>query len=114
MYSSILVVGGGLMFHKAQEFLQHRILNKMPPSFRRIIENVDVITRPKDMDPRLISWKGVQCWRVWTPLRNCGFTSESGNALVSECYGNELPLCGENHNHVSGHKDLKSVCILSY
>lgn len=47
MYSSILVVGGGLMFHKAQEFLQHRILNKMPPSFRRIIENVDVITRPK-------------------------------------------------------------------
>ncbi|XP_033066036.1 actin-related protein 8 isoform X2 [Trachypithecus francoisi] len=58
MYSSILVVGGGLMFHKAQEFLQHRILNKMPPSFRRIIENVDVITRPKDMDPRLIAWKG--------------------------------------------------------
>lgn len=47
MYSSILVVGGGLMFHKAQEFLQHRILNKMPPSFRRIIENVEVITRPK-------------------------------------------------------------------
>ena len=47
MYSSILVVGGGLMFHKAQDFLQHRILNKMPPSFRRIIENVDVITRPK-------------------------------------------------------------------
>ncbi|KAK1332288.1 hypothetical protein QTO34_006961 [Cnephaeus nilssonii] len=58
MYSSILVVGGGLMFHKAQEFLQHRILNKMPPSFRRIIENVEVITRPKDMDPRLIAWKG--------------------------------------------------------
>lgn len=47
MYSSILVVGGGLMFHKAQEFLQHRLLNKMPPSFRRIIENVEVITRPK-------------------------------------------------------------------
>ncbi|XP_015671693.1 actin-related protein 8 [Protobothrops mucrosquamatus] len=58
MYSSILVVGGGLMFHKAQEFLQHRILNKMPPSFRRVVENVEVITRPKDMDPRLIAWKG--------------------------------------------------------
>lgn len=54
MYSSILVVGGGLMFHKAQEFLQHRILNKMPPSFRRIIENVDVITRPK------VSWFLIQ------------------------------------------------------
>jgi hypothetical protein len=51
--------------------------------------------------------KEVQYWRVWTPLRNCGFISESGNALVSECYGNELPLCGENHNRVSGHKRLK-------
>ncbi|XP_076132578.1 actin-related protein 8 [Alosa pseudoharengus] len=58
MYSSILVVGGGLLFHGAQEFLQHRILNKMPPSFRRVVENVEVITRPKDMDPRLIAWKG--------------------------------------------------------
>ncbi|XP_032892447.1 actin-related protein 8 isoform X2 [Amblyraja radiata] len=58
MYSSILVVGGGLMFQGAQEFLQHRILNKMPPSFRRIVENVEVLTRPKDMDARLIAWKG--------------------------------------------------------
>ncbi|KAK7883929.1 hypothetical protein WMY93_027052 [Mugilogobius chulae] len=31
MYSSILVVGGGLMFRGAQEFLLHRIINKMPP-----------------------------------------------------------------------------------
>ncbi|MBN3311226.1 ARP8 protein, partial [Amia calva] len=58
MYSSILGVGGGLVFHRAQEFLQHRILNKMPPSFRRVVENVEVITRPKDMDPWLIAWKG--------------------------------------------------------
>ncbi|NP_001080725.1 ARP8 actin related protein 8 homolog S homeolog [Xenopus laevis] len=58
MYSSVLVVGGGLMFRRAQQFLQHRILNKMPPSFRRVVENVEVITRPKDMDPRLIAWRG--------------------------------------------------------
>ncbi|XP_034551911.1 actin-related protein 8 [Notolabrus celidotus] len=58
MYSSILVVGGGLMFHGAQEFLLHRIINKMPPSFRRLVDNVEVIIRPKDMDPWLISWKG--------------------------------------------------------
>uniref|UniRef100_A0A8C5DEN6 Actin-related protein 8 n=1 Tax=Gouania willdenowi TaxID=441366 RepID=A0A8C5DEN6_GOUWI len=58
MYSSILVVGGGLRFHGAQEFLLHRIINKMPPSFRRLVDNVEVITRPKDMDPQLISWKG--------------------------------------------------------
>lgn len=47
MYSSILVVGGGLMFHGAQEFLLHRIINKMPPSFRRLVDNVEIITRPK-------------------------------------------------------------------
>ncbi|KAL1269166.1 hypothetical protein QQF64_031455 [Cirrhinus molitorella] len=47
MYSCILVVSGGLLFHGAQEFLQHRILNKMPPSFHCLVENVDVITRPK-------------------------------------------------------------------
>ncbi|XP_061913892.1 actin-related protein 8 isoform X2 [Entelurus aequoreus] len=58
MYSSVLVVGGGLMFPGAQEFLLHRIVNKMPPSFRRLVDNVEVITRPKDMDPRLIAWKG--------------------------------------------------------
>ncbi|XP_067268978.1 actin-related protein 8 isoform X2 [Pseudorasbora parva] len=58
MYGCILVVGGGLLFHGAQEFLQHRILNKMPPSFRCLVENVDVITRPKDMDPRVTAWKG--------------------------------------------------------
>ncbi|XP_032825583.1 actin-related protein 8 [Petromyzon marinus] len=58
MYSSILVVGGGLLFPGAQEFLQHRIINKMPPSFRRLVETVEVITRPKDTDPRLTAWKG--------------------------------------------------------
>lgn len=51
MYSSILVVGGGLMFPGAQEFLLHRIINKMPPSFRRLVDNVEVITRPK------VTWK---------------------------------------------------------
>lgn len=49
MYSSILVVGGGLMFHGAQEFLLHRIINKMPPSFRRLVDNIEIITRPKVM-----------------------------------------------------------------
>ncbi|CAM4713189.1 unnamed protein product [Leuciscus chuanchicus] len=58
MYSCVLVVGGGLMFPGAQEFLQQRILNKMPPSFRCLVENVEVITRPKDTDARVTAWKG--------------------------------------------------------
>ena len=55
MYSSILVVGGGLMFHGAQEFLLHRIMNKMPPSFRRLVDNVEVITRPKVTGDMLVT-----------------------------------------------------------
>lgn len=35
------------MFHGAQEFLLHRIINKMPPSFRRLVDNIEIITRPK-------------------------------------------------------------------
>ncbi|KAG1949112.1 actin-related protein 8 [Pimephales promelas] len=58
MYGCVLVVGGGLMFPGAQEFLQQRILNKMPPSFRCLVENVEVITRPKDTDARVTAWKG--------------------------------------------------------
>lgn len=35
------------MFHGAQEFLLHRIINKMPPSFRRLVDNIEIVTRPK-------------------------------------------------------------------
>ncbi|TRY81838.1 hypothetical protein DNTS_011405 [Danionella cerebrum] len=52
MYSCILVVGGGLQFHGTQQFLQHRILNKMPPSFRCMVENVD------EQDAAVVVWKG--------------------------------------------------------
>ncbi|XP_064632876.1 actin-related protein 8-like [Lineus longissimus] len=58
MYSCIVVVGGGMMFEGAQSWLQYRIWTQMPGHFRLQLETMDVITRPKDFDPRLTCWKG--------------------------------------------------------
>ncbi|XP_072179953.1 actin-related protein 8-like [Diadema setosum] len=59
MYNCILVVGGGMaLFQGATEMLQHRIQTKMPPSFRRAVDRVEVICKSKDQDPRMTCWKG--------------------------------------------------------
>ncbi|XP_077998073.1 actin-related protein 8-like [Glandiceps talaboti] len=58
MYSTILVVGGGLLFQGTQETLQYRMLTGMPQQFRTQIEAVEVMCKSKDLDPRLTCWKG--------------------------------------------------------
>ncbi|KAK3085468.1 hypothetical protein FSP39_003869 [Pinctada imbricata] len=58
MYSCIVVVGGGLMFEGAQQWLQYRVWVGMPPQYRLMLETMDVLTRPKDLDPRIVCWKG--------------------------------------------------------
>ncbi|GLD45819.1 actin-related protein 8 [Lates japonicus] len=75
MYSSILVVGGGLMFHGAQEFLLHGLSAKMPPhSTGRLVNNVEVIPTTKGHGPTsLISWKGAVL--VLDTTRRCGSTT---------------------------------------
>lgn len=58
MYSCIVVVGGGLKFEGAQQWLQYKVWVGMPPQYRLMLETMDVITRPKDMDPTFTCWKG--------------------------------------------------------
>ncbi|XP_033746554.1 actin-related protein 8-like [Pecten maximus] len=58
MYSCIIVVGGGMMFEEAQQWLQYRVWVGMPPQYRLMLETMDVLTRQKDMDPTLTCWKG--------------------------------------------------------
>lgn len=59
MYSTILVVGGGISFFQgATEMLQYRIRSLMSPALSRSVEKVDVICKTKDLDPRLTCWKG--------------------------------------------------------
>lgn len=56
MYSCILVVGGGMMFSGIHTWLQNRLSVQIPIIYRG--EEIDIITRPKDMDPRVTTWKG--------------------------------------------------------
>lgn len=58
MYSCIIVVGGGMMFEGAQQWLQYRVWVGMPPQYRLMLETMDVLTKPKELDPRLVCWKG--------------------------------------------------------
>ncbi|XP_063881501.1 actin-related protein 8-like isoform X1 [Scylla paramamosain] len=56
MYSSILIVGGGAKFKNIGKWLQSRLALQIPVAYRP--EQIEVITRAKDMDPCMTSWKG--------------------------------------------------------
>lgn len=58
MYSNVIVVGGGLMFPGFQSWLHHLLWIHMPANVKPSIEAMDIITRPKEMDPRMTCWKG--------------------------------------------------------
>eukprot|EP00794_Sanderia_malayensis_P009126 gene9126-10099_t len=58
MYSSILVVGGGLMFKGTESFLLRKLQAQLPVNLQFMRDQLEVLTRPKDIDPRTICWKG--------------------------------------------------------
>ena len=47
MYSSVLLIGGGFMFNGAAIALQSRLQAKLPASHRKLVDQVEVIARPK-------------------------------------------------------------------
>ena len=47
MYSTILLVGGGLGVEGASKWLQYQVWINMPQHYRLMLETMDVITRPK-------------------------------------------------------------------
>ncbi|XP_054261537.1 actin-related protein 8 isoform X2 [Macrosteles quadrilineatus] len=56
MYSSILVVGGGMKFQGISTWLQNRIALQIPYMLRS--EQMDIVTSPKEMDPQITTWIG--------------------------------------------------------
>ncbi|XP_076354508.1 actin-related protein 8 isoform X3 [Tachypleus tridentatus] len=56
MFSCILVVGGGLLFSGVETWLYNRLSMQIPILYRG--DQLDIITQPKDMDPRITTWKG--------------------------------------------------------
>ena len=47
MYGTILVVGGGLMFKGADQFLLKRLQAQLPTFFQFMRDQMEVISRPK-------------------------------------------------------------------
>eukprot|EP00112_Aurelia_sp_Birch-Aquarium-sp1_P000617 Seg1058.8 transcript_id=Seg1058.8/GoldUCD/mRNA.D3Y31 product="Actin-related protein 8" protein_id=Seg1058.8/GoldUCD/D3Y31 len=58
MYSTILVVGGGMQFKGTDNFLLRRLQAQLPVNYQFMRDQIEVITRPKDMDARTLCWKG--------------------------------------------------------
>ncbi|KAK0062562.1 actin-related protein 8 [Biomphalaria pfeifferi] len=58
LYSCVLVVGGGLQFEGAVRWLQYQVWHSIPLNMRQQLDNLEIITKPKDMDASCTSWKG--------------------------------------------------------
>lgn len=56
MYSSILLVGGSSKIPGLQSWLQNKILQAIPSSYRT--NDQDIVITPKDQDPQCIVWRG--------------------------------------------------------
>uniref|UniRef100_A0A2L2YMX4 Actin-related protein 8 n=1 Tax=Parasteatoda tepidariorum TaxID=114398 RepID=A0A2L2YMX4_PARTP len=56
LYSCILFVGGGMMFQGIHSWFHNKFRTLVPRMYRA--DPYDIITRPKDLDPRVTVWKG--------------------------------------------------------
>ncbi|RWS22642.1 actin-related protein 8-like protein [Leptotrombidium deliense] len=57
MYNCVLVVGGGINFKGVETWLQNRLSVQIPLQYRTG-QCIDIVTNPKDIDPRFVVWKG--------------------------------------------------------
>ncbi|KAJ2049194.1 Actin- protein 8, partial [Coemansia sp. S2] len=59
LYSSIVIVGGGVSFIPGfGELLANRLMYTRPGYLRGVVERADVVSAPRDLDPRVLAWKG--------------------------------------------------------
>ncbi|KAJ1949583.1 actin-like protein arp8 [Linderina macrospora] len=58
LYNSIVLVGGGAAFTPGfGEVLASRLMF-VRPDFMQSVERVDIVSAPRDLDPRVLAWKG--------------------------------------------------------
>ncbi|KAJ2079613.1 actin-like protein arp8 [Coemansia sp. RSA 988] len=58
LYTSIVVVGGGVYFISGFNDLLSDRLMYMRPAYLQSVERVDIVSAPRDLDPRVLVWKG--------------------------------------------------------
>ena len=57
MYSTILVVGGGMQFKGTDNFLLRRLQAQLPINYQFMRDQIEVITRPKVLTTNICSMK---------------------------------------------------------
>ncbi|KAI9506657.1 actin-like protein arp8 [Coemansia spiralis] len=58
LYSSIVIVGGGVSFIPGFDDLLSSRLMYMRPEYLQSIERAEIVSAPRDLDPRVLAWKG--------------------------------------------------------
>ena len=58
MYGTILLVGGGYCFKGAEDFLLRKVQAQLPAHYQFVREQMEVVVRPKDVEPATVCWKG--------------------------------------------------------
>ncbi|KAJ2366336.1 actin-like protein arp8 [Coemansia sp. RSA 2611] len=77
LYASIVIVGGGVAFIPGFDHLLASRLMLMRPDYLQGVERVDIVAPPRDLDPRVLAWKGgavlsrLECAReMWVSSRD--------------------------------------------
>ncbi|XP_031567507.1 actin-related protein 8-like [Actinia tenebrosa] len=81
MYSNILLIGGGFSFNGAAQVLQTRVQAKLPSHLRKLVDQVEVIARPKEMDPRIVAWKGGAILSILDSAQELWVTEQEWNII---------------------------------
>ncbi|KAJ2711738.1 actin-like protein arp8 [Coemansia spiralis] len=58
LYTSIVIVGGGVSFIPGFDILLASRLMHIRPSYLQSVERADIVSAPRDLDPRVLAWKG--------------------------------------------------------
>ncbi|KAJ2802452.1 actin-like protein arp8 [Coemansia helicoidea] len=77
LYTSIVIVGGGVSFIPGFDILLASRLMHIRPSYLQSVERADIVSAPRDLDPRVLAWKGgavlsrLECAReMWLSSRD--------------------------------------------
>ncbi|KAJ2556231.1 actin-like protein arp8 [Coemansia sp. RSA 1933] len=59
LYSSIVIVGGGVSFIPGfDDLLASRLMYMRPDYLQGVVERAEIVSAPRDLDPRVLAWKG--------------------------------------------------------
>ncbi|KAJ1666463.1 actin-like protein arp8 [Coemansia sp. RSA 1813] len=58
LYSSIVIVGGGVSFIPGFDDLLSSRIMYMRPDYLQGVERAEIVSAPRDLDPRVLAWKG--------------------------------------------------------